>query len=139
MGEDTMYAESRASLLDNYQNQTVMTASPGDLIVMLYDALIKQIKLSQLFLQNKEYERVNRHLVKAQAIVSALIQSLDLKYDIAADLLQIYDYVLNELIMANTSKNGDLLPDILEIIGDLREAWYVAKQATTSKSFIIED
>ncbi|MDD3921391.1 MAG: flagellar export chaperone FliS [Eubacteriales bacterium] len=134
-----MYAESKASLLDNYQNQTVMTASPGDLIVMLYDALIKQIKLSQLFLQNKEYERVNRHLCKAQAIVTALVQSLDLKYDIAADLLQIYDYILNELIMANTSKNGDLLPEILEILRDLREAWYAAKQATTSKSYIIED
>ena len=68
-----MYATSDAALLNKYQNDSVMTASPMDLVVMLYDALIKQIKLSDIFLENREYEKVNQHLSRAEDIVSELL------------------------------------------------------------------
>ena len=52
-----MYASSNAVLLNKYQSDSVMTASPVDLIIMLYEALIKQVKLGDIFMEQGDFER----------------------------------------------------------------------------------
>lgn len=134
-----MYAQTNASMLNGYRSQAVMTASPGELIVMLYDALIKNIKLAQMYIETRDIERTSNHLKKAQAIVDALIQALDFDYEISNDLYKLYDFLLDALVKSNTTKDGALLPDVLDIVKQLRDAWNVAKQATANKSYIIEE
>jgi len=124
-----LYATSNAALLHKYQNDSVMTASPMDLVIMLYDGLIKQIKLGEIFLDEKDYEKVNKHLMKAQDIVSELMSSLDLKYPISENLLQLYEFMLQELIDINMHKDKTRIAPLLGIIVELKEAWMVVRNS----------
>lgn len=133
-----MYATSDAALLNKYQNDSVMTASPMDLVVMLYDALIKQIKLSDIFLENREYEKVNRHLSRAEDIVSELLCSLDLSYPISEELMKLYDFMLQELIQINLQKDRSRISPLLEIVESLREAW-VSVRNGSARAFAVEE
>ena len=133
-----MYGTSDAALLNKYQNDSVMTASPMDLVVMLYDALIKQIKLSDIFLENREYEKVNQHLSRAEDIVSELLCSLDLSYPISEELMKLYDFMLQELIQINLQKDRSRIPPLLEIVESLREAW-VSVRNGSARAFAVEE
>lgn len=133
-----MYATSDAALLNKYQNDSVMTASPMDLVVMLYDALIKQIKLSDIFLENREYEKVNQHLSRAEDIVSELLCSLDLSYPISEELMKLYDFMLQELIQINLQKDRSRISPLLEIVESLREAW-VSVRNGSARAFAVEE
>lgn len=133
-----MYATNNAALLNKYQNDSVMTAGPIDLIIMLYDGLSKQIKLGNLFVEQHEYEKANAHLGKAQDIVSELVRALDMRFDISLQLMKLYDYMLNELMMINTTKDVKNVPALLEIVASLRETWVEVKQ-TGGRKFEIEE
>lgn len=129
---------SNAAMLNHYQNNSVMTASPVELIIMLYDGLIKQIKLSVLFMGDNRPEQAGRHLIQAQNIVSELLKSLDFKYDIAKQLMSIYDYIMSELVKANITKNPERMNDLIEIIESLREAWQTVK-AKSGQTYFVEE
>ena len=117
-----MYATNNAALLHKYQNDSVMTASPIELVIMLYEGLIKQVKLADIFMERKDYEKANQCLVKAQDIVSELLRSLDFHYSISNELMQLYDFMLQELIQINLHKDRNRIPALLEMIMNLKEA-----------------
>ncbi len=74
---------------------------------------------------DKAYEKANSHLQKAQNIVLELIRILDLKYEIAEQLMRMYDYMLYEIIMINTKKDAANIPGLIAIVQDLKGAWQI--------------
>ena len=108
---------------DAYRRQDVMTANPADLIVMLYDALKKNIILGRRGIEKKNTESAHNHLMKAQDIVSELIKSLDMTYEISDELLSIYGFALRSLSDANIRKDAEPLGAVIEMVDELREAW----------------
>jgi len=108
---------------DAYRRQDVMTASSGDLIVMLYDALKKNIILGRRCIDKKDIMGAHKHLIKAQDIVSELINSLDLNYKISEELLTMYEYMLRQLQDANIRKDKAPLVPVIEMVDDIRDAW----------------
>ena len=133
-----MYASNSATLLNKYQSERVLTASPMDLVVMLYDALIKQVKLGDIFMEQKNYEGANQHLSKAQDIVLELLRSLDLRYTVASDLMQLYDFMLQELIQINLHKERERIFPLLEVIDGLRSAWMEVCNVGDGRAYAIE-
>ena len=109
---------------DAYRRQDVMTANSVDLIVMLYDALKKNIILGRKGIVKQDAHAAHSHLMKAQDIIEELVNSLDMNYQIAEDLLSLYEFALINIAEANLRKNPDLLGPVIEIIDDLRSAWY---------------
>ena len=134
-----MCATNSAALLNKYQSESVMTASPMDLVIMLYDALSKQVKLADIFMEKKDYEKANQSLNKAQDIVSELLHSLDLRYPISDELMRLYDFMLQQLTSINVHKDREPIPDLLAIIGELREAWGSVRNAADNRAFAIEE
>ena len=108
---------------DAYRRQDVMTASSVDLIIMLYDALKKNVVLGRRGIDKKDVQNSHKHLIKAQEIVSELINSLDMNYQISEELLALYDYMLRNIEDANIRKDTAPLEPVAEIIDSLREAW----------------
>ena len=108
---------------DAYRRHDVMTASPVDLIVMLYDALKKNIILGRRAIEKKDLQASHNHLMKAQDIVSELIKSLDMNYEISDELLSIYSFALRSLAEANMHKDAGPLTPIINMVDDLRGAW----------------
>jgi len=109
---------------DVYRKQDVLTASAVDLIVMLYDALKKNLILGKRGIAKKDIMGAHKHLMKAQEIVTALINSLDMNYPISEELLALYDFILKNTEQANVRKDERLIEPLIEIVDSLRSAWY---------------
>ena len=111
---------------DAYRRQDILTANALDLIVMLYDALKKNIVLGRKGINKKDAHAAHKHLMKAQEIVAELVNSLDMNYQISEELLSLYEFILRNLEYANLHKDADTtetLDPVIEIVDTLRSAW----------------
>jgi len=108
---------------DAYKKQDVLTAGPVDLIVMLYDALKKNVILGKRGILKNDITNAHQHLVKAQMIVTELINSLDMSYDISKELMSLYDFALDSLVRANTKKDAEPLDAVIDMVDGIRDAW----------------
>ena len=108
---------------DAYRRQDVLTAGPVDLIVMLYDALKKNIILGKRGITKNDVPGAHKALMKAQLILTELINSLDMNYEISNELLGIYEFALKGIADANIQKNIEPLEPIIEMVDEIRSAW----------------
>ncbi|GGG84487.1 flagellar export chaperone FliS [Paenibacillus radicis (ex Gao et al. 2016)] len=106
-----------------YQQSSVQTATPGQLIIMLYEGAIRFTKAGIEGIRIRDYEMANKNFKKSQAIVNELIASLNHEYEISNNLLQIYEYMLHLLIESNMKKNAVPANEVLEHLLQLRDAW----------------
>ncbi len=106
-----------------YQQAQTQTASKPKLLIMLYDGAIRFVKAGMEGIEEKNHEKANNNLCKAQAIIHELISALNFDFPIAQDLLVIYEYVLHCLIEANIKKDMKLTEEVLEHLSELRESW----------------
>ena len=106
-----------------YQQNSIMTATPEELTLMLYNGCIKGIRLAKIGLEDKDYEKANLYLCKAQAIIRELRATLDMKYDISKNLYELYTYFLDRLIDANVKKESSILDEVEQFVSDLRDTW----------------
>lgn len=112
-----------ANPYQKYKQQEVLTASPIELIIMLYDGCMKQLKLARIAIQDREIENANKSLQKASRIIVELVNSLDFHYPIAKDLLNLYEFMLGEIRTCNVTKETGPIEGVLELLGSLRESW----------------
>ena len=110
-----------------YRQTRVKTASQGQLIVMLYNEGLKQIKIAEneLVSGQPKLDLVHNAIVKAQDIITELMVSLDFEKggDIARNLFHLYMYFNQKLVDANLSKDVSNLREVHDLMADLREAW----------------
>jgi flagellar secretion chaperone FliS len=119
-----------SSPYQKYQQAQAQTASRPKLLIMLYDGAIKFVNAGIEGINEKDYEKANTNLTKAQAIIHELISSLNFEYPIAKDLVQIYEYLLHLLIESNIKKSPAPSVEVLEHLTELREAWIEASKKT---------
>jgi len=106
-----------------YQENSVFTATPEELTLMLYNGLVKFIMKAQQSIEKKDIQQANSDIIRAQDIVTELRSSLDLKYDIAKQLDALYDFMFFWLIDANIKKDINKLQEVLVLAKDLRDTW----------------
>lgn len=108
-----------------YKQNQVNTASPKELVVMLYEGCVKFLRLAELALEEKNFELVNKNLIKAQNIISELLNTLDMSVEgtISQDLADLYEFFLGELFQANIHKDIDKIVYVREQMKELLEAW----------------
>ena len=107
-----------------YQQSAVNTSSPIQLVLMLYDGAVRNVKLGIEGIETGNIQKTSTHLLKAQSIINELISSLNMEYPIANHLLQIYDYMIRKLIEANIKKSIVPAAEVLDHLNTLRDAWY---------------
>lgn len=114
-----------------YQEQAVLTASPGKLILFLYDRAISLLNQAQKALNNNEGEKAHNSLVGAQSILWELISSLDYKVEpLAQNLFLLYDYMLQRLVEANLKKDKEIIEEVKGMLVELKESWVVVVKET---------
>ncbi|AZR73891.1 flagellar export chaperone FliS [Anoxybacter fermentans] len=108
-----------------YQKTQIETASQGKLILMLFDGAIKFCKTALQGLEEKDYEKVNTNITKAQAIINELMITLDRESggEIAQNLYLLYDYMFRRLITANIKKSSEMINEVLNMLVDFRQTW----------------
>lgn len=111
------------NIANDYQRNAVMTASPAELTLMLYEGAIKFCNIALIGLEKKDFEKVNTNLKKAQAIITELRVTLDHKYPVWEDFDRVYDYIYRRLIEGNISKDPEVIEDALKYIREMRDTW----------------
>ncbi|MCL4423909.1 MAG: flagellar export chaperone FliS [Firmicutes bacterium] len=107
-----------------YLSTQVLTATPGQLVIIVYDEAIKGLKMAKVALSRGQVPEVNRHLQKTQQAVDLLQSSLNYKAgDIAEKLGALYDFIRDHLVTANLKKDSRLVDEALSLLEGLREAW----------------
>lgn len=113
-----------------YQAQAVLTASPGQLILMLYDGALRFLGHARDALQSpdesaRRIETINTNLLKAQNILAELQSSLNHEAggDHAANLDRLYDYYLRRLLEANMRKTVEPVIEVEKLVRELRDGW----------------
>ena len=106
-----------------YQQNVIMTASPQELTLMLYNGAIKFCNLGIEAIESKNIEEANKNIIKAQKIIEELQITLDDKYDISREINPLYEYINALLVEANISKNKDKVLEAKELISGFRDLW----------------
>ncbi|RXZ01856.1 flagellar export chaperone FliS [Fictibacillus sp. S7] len=107
----------------SYQNNSVQTASPGELTLMLYNGCLKFIQLSKQAIQHKNIQEKNTNCLKAQKIIQELMVTLNMDSSVSGILLPMYDYLNRRLIEANIQSNLEILDEVEGLVKELRDTW----------------
>ncbi len=111
-----------------YLEQKIMAAKPEELTLMLYEGLIKFIKLAQMFVKEKNIPKVHENTMRAQDIVLELRSTLNMDYDVAKNLDSLYEFIENRLVEGNMLKQEKPYSEALTISEELYDTW---KEAMT--------
>ena len=108
-----------------YLKQGVEGASQGQLIVMMYDAAVRFMKQAIKAIETKDIEGAHNNIIRTENIIYELMSTLntDKGGEIADNLLKLYDYMIWELVDANTAKSIEKIENVLKVITPLRSAW----------------
>ena len=106
-----------------YQNSKVLTASPAELTLMLYEGIIKFINIGILAIGEKDYEKANINIIKAERIVDHLNGTLNHKYPVAKDFENICKCIMDALLQGNIKKDTAELERALEYSRMIRDTW----------------
>jgi flagellar protein FliS len=108
-----------------YRQSQVETASPAQLVVMLYDGAIRFLTVAREKMVSGEIEIRHANLIKAQNIVAELLSSLNHREggEIAENLQRVYTYMHAQLVEANLNDKPEPIDNVLALMSDLRESW----------------
>lgn len=106
-----------------YNNNKIMTASPAELTLMLYEGAIKFCNIATKAIEEKDIQKAHIHIIKAQRIIDYLRQTLDMKYKVAQDFENIYSYLSQRLIEANVKKDTSILLEVNGHLHSVRDTW----------------
>lgn len=106
-----------------YQNNSILTASPEELILMLYNGAIKFCNQAVEAIEQNNIPKSNEYILKAQKIISELRVTLDKKYAVAEDMDRMYEFIYHLLVQANISKDVEKLNTAAQFIREFRDTW----------------
>ena len=119
-----------------YNNSKVLTASPAELTLMLYEGAIKFCNVAIVAIEEKDIPKAHNNIVKVQKIIDHLRATLDMKYPVAKEFDNIYAYLSRRLIMANVKKDIEILNEILEHLRSVRDTWKEVMRINREKGAI---
>ena len=116
--------------MNQYQNNQVTTASPEQVLIMLYDGAIRFVRQAkQAIAENRPGDKATA-ISKAIAIITEFSNTLDYEVggEIAQDLSRLYDFMVRELSAVNVRNNPERLDPVEKILQELRDAFVTAAE-----------
>lgn len=106
-----------------YNRNKVLTASPAELTLLLYEGAIKFCNIAIIGLEQNDMEKVHNNIIKVENIIEEFQATLNHKYPVAEDFDKIYKYIYNLLVEANIKKDKELLEQALNELRGMRDTW----------------
>lgn len=119
-----------------YRQTQTQTAAPGELVLMLYRGAVRFLSAAVEAIEKKDVVQAHDKLVKTQAIIANLLETLDVEGggDVARNLSRLYDYMLRRLIDANVHKDASAAIEVQGLLRELLPAWEAAVKQTAPGS-----
>lgn len=106
-----------------YNNSKILTASPAELTLMLYDGAIKFCNIAIQAVEQKDIEKAHNNIIRTQRIVDYFRQTLDMKYPVSKDFDRVYSYLSQRLVEANIKKDKEILEEVNQHLHSMRDTW----------------
>ncbi|MCX4327142.1 MAG: flagellar export chaperone FliS [Lachnospiraceae bacterium] len=114
---------SNTNAANFYKQNSINTASPARLTLMLYDGAVKFCNIALEGIEENDISKANTNIIKAEKIIVELRSTLDMKYPVANEFDRVYDYIYRRLVEANMRKDKDILNEALKHIKTMRDTW----------------
>ncbi len=119
---------------NQYKENNIMTSSPENLTLLLYNGALKFINQGRVFIKDNDIQNAHNAILRAQDIIEELNLTLNMDYELAHDLRALYTFILERLVDANIYKNTEILEEAARLVTDLRDTWKEAmKLSRTGK------
>lgn len=109
--------------LNQYKENSIFTATPEELTLMLYDGGIKFMKIAKYNIENNNIEKAHEALIRAQDIILELNTSLNMDYELSTNFRQLYGFIREKLLDANINKDIKSIDEALGILTEIRDTW----------------
>lgn len=121
---------------NQYKRTAIVTASKSQVLIMLYEAAIRNLKKAIFHLEENDLQQKGKLIIKTHEIINELLNSLDFKIggDIALDLERLYDFIIEQLIQSNLNNKKEPLEAIIKILETLLEGWRGAVEKLNQQS-----
>lgn len=108
-----------------YQKSEILTAEPMQLVLMCYDAAIKNLKLAKVKYQEGDIEPKSKAIQKAVDLLGELMVGLDFEKGghVAKNLDALYRYMIRRITVADVKKDVSGFDEVIDILGELEGAW----------------
>lgn len=118
-----------------YLQKKAETASPMELIIMLYEGGIKFLNQAKMYGEQKQHDKRCEVLINAQEVIRELKNSLDMSIiEISPRLASLYNYMLKRLISANVDKKVEYIDEVIRMLSELRDVWIVVNRQESANS-----
>lgn len=114
-----------------YANNRILTASPAELTLMLYDGAIKFCNIAIMGIENGNIQKAHDNIMKVQRIIEEFQITLNFDYPIANDFNNVYNYLLRRLRDANMTKDKEILEEVNTHIHTMRDTWKEVMKLTS--------
>jgi len=118
-----------------YQQNSVTTASPGELTLMLYNGALKFLNKANQAITDKNISEKNTNIQKAQAIINELNVTLNMDYPISKQMYALYDYMNRRLIEANIKNDKAIVDEVIGLTTEFRDTWKQVIQITRQQQY----
>ncbi len=108
---------------DAYAKNKILTASPAELTLMLYEGAIKFCNIAIAAIEEKDIEKAHNNITKVENIIAEFLSTLDRKYPVAQDFENVYNYLMERLLEANLKKDKEILEEVLTHLRTMRDTW----------------
>lgn len=115
-----------------YRERAVDTMTQGELLLMLYDELVKRLTRADLALDKQEYPLFDASVERSLDIIRYLDDTLDKQYPISANLAKLYEYFCYELNRVKAGRNRTELTRVKTMVSELRDSFRTAQQNNDS-------
>ncbi|MBW4844705.1 MAG: flagellar export chaperone FliS [Lachnospiraceae bacterium] len=115
----------------NYKAQTVNTMTPGEMLGLLYDELLKRLTKAELALEKEDYILFDQSMQRSVEIVNYLKNTLNHKYEISSELKRLYDFFLYEFSRISAGRNPKVIEEVRPLIVELRDAFKEAQKLSS--------
>lgn len=106
-----------------YSNSRILTATPAELTLMLYEGAIKFCNIAIVGIEQNDVQKAHANIMKVEKIIDYLRKTLDMKYPVAQDFENIYVYLDQRLREANTKKDAEILKEVKMHLDSVRDTW----------------
>ncbi len=123
------------SAYNAYKQNSVTTASPGELTLMLYNGCLKFLLKSKKAIEEKNIEEKNTNIQKAQAIIKELMVTLKKDQEISKQMMSLYDYMNRRLMEANINNDTSIIDEVIGLTTEFRDTWKQVIQINRQQQF----
>ena len=106
-----------------YKEQSVMTMTSGEMLLLLYDELLKRLTRAELALDKEDFDLFSKSVHRSREIIQYLKDTLNPEYEISRQLRQMYDFFIYELSRVEAGRKKEVIEEIKPLVRELREAF----------------